>query len=152
MQNVIQKFGQSSIVFKKPAILSKNLKILMSFNYPTVQYFLLKLRTHFLLTNVCKRMYEIFFILFRSWAICKELKRSGIYTRWYLRFLHFLLITQDLGKIKKNPEQLFVDIIKQKTGAKFQQKMWSYMVVGLCQIFWFFRQKTWFLGNNRSLP
>ena len=26
----------------------------------------------FLLTNVCKRLYENFFILFRSWVICKN--------------------------------------------------------------------------------
>ena len=45
MQNAIQKFRQSSIAFKKPGILAENLKTLTSFNYPTVQYFLLKLRT-----------------------------------------------------------------------------------------------------------
>ena len=39
MQNRIQKFGQSSIVFKKPSNLSENLKTLPSSNYPTVQYF-----------------------------------------------------------------------------------------------------------------
>ena len=48
MQNTIQKFRQSSIVFEKPGILPENLK---SSNYPTVQYFLLKLRTRFLLTT-----------------------------------------------------------------------------------------------------
>ena len=37
MQNPIQKFSQSSIVFEKTGILSKNLKILTSSNYPTVQ-------------------------------------------------------------------------------------------------------------------
>ena len=37
MQNSKQKFGQSSVVFKKPGILSKNLKTLTSSNYPTVQ-------------------------------------------------------------------------------------------------------------------
>ena len=26
------------------------------------------------------------------------------------------------------------------------------MVVGACQSFPFFRQKTWFFGNNRGLP
>ena len=66
MQNPIKKFRQSSIVFEKPGILSENLKALTSFNYPTVQYFLLKLRTRFLLTNVYKRVCGIFFILFRS--------------------------------------------------------------------------------------
>ena len=52
MQNAIQKFRQSSIVFGKPGILSENLKTLTSFSYPTVQYFLLKLLTFFLLTIV----------------------------------------------------------------------------------------------------
>ena len=77
MQNPIQKFRQSSIVFEKRDILSENLKTLTNFNYPTVQHFLLKLRTHFLLTNVCKRVCGIFLILFRSWVICEKLKRPG---------------------------------------------------------------------------
>ena len=50
MQKAIQKFIQSCIGFEKPGILSENLKTLTSSNYPTVQYFLLKLRTRFLLT------------------------------------------------------------------------------------------------------
>ena len=60
MQNTIQKFRQSSIVFEKPGILPENLKTLTSSNYPTVQYLLLKLRTRFLLTNVYKRVVGIF--------------------------------------------------------------------------------------------
>ena len=60
MQNVIRKFRQSSVVFEKPGILPENLKTLTSSNYPTVQYFLLKLRTRFLLTNVYKSMCGIF--------------------------------------------------------------------------------------------
>ena len=50
MENAIQKFRQSSIVFEKPGILSENLKTLTNSNYLTVQYSLLKLRTPFLLT------------------------------------------------------------------------------------------------------
>ena len=65
MQNAIQKFRQNSIVFEKPGILSENFKNLTSPNYPTVQYFLLKLCTRFLLTNVYKSVWD-FFILFRS--------------------------------------------------------------------------------------
>ena len=65
MQNTIQKFRLSSIVFEKPGILSENLKVLTSSNYPTVHYFLLKLRTRFQLANVYKRVRD-FFILFRS--------------------------------------------------------------------------------------
>ena len=60
MQNAIQNFRQSSIVFEKSGILSENLKILTSSNYPTVQYFLLKRRTRFLLTKVYKRICGIF--------------------------------------------------------------------------------------------
>ena len=37
MQNIIQKFRQSSIVFEKPGIMSKNLKILANSNYSAVQ-------------------------------------------------------------------------------------------------------------------
>ena len=66
MQNVIQKFRQSSIVIEKQGIWFENLKTLTSSNYPTVQYLLLKRRTRFLLTNVYKRIRGIFFILFRS--------------------------------------------------------------------------------------
>ena len=43
----MQKFRQSSIIFEKPGILSKNLKTLTSSNYRAVQYFLLKLHTRF---------------------------------------------------------------------------------------------------------
>ena len=65
MQNIIQKFRQNSIVFEKLAILSESLKTLTSSNYPTVQYFLLNLRS-FLLTNVYERVRGTFLILFRS--------------------------------------------------------------------------------------
>ena len=39
---------------------NENLKTLTSSNYPKVQYFLLKLRTPFLLTNVYERVCAIF--------------------------------------------------------------------------------------------
>ena len=39
MQNAIQKFRQSSIVFEKEGILFENLKTLTSSNYPTVPIF-----------------------------------------------------------------------------------------------------------------
>ena len=64
MQNAIQKFRQSSIVFEKPGILPENLKTLTSSNYPTVQYFLLKLHKRFLLTIVYKMVCEILFYFF----------------------------------------------------------------------------------------
>ena len=42
---------------------------------------------------------------------------------------------------KKNPEYSFLNIIKKKTCAKFQQKILNSMVVGARQSFQFFRQK-----------
>ena len=90
MQNTIQKSRQSSIVFEKPGILSENLKTLTSSNYPTVQYFLLKLRTRFLLTNVYKR-YAGFFLFYL------DLKKDLVSTN---SFFTLLLITQDLNKRK----------------------------------------------------
>ena len=130
MQNTIQKFRRSTIVSEKPDILSENLKTLTSSNYLTVQYFWLKLRTRFLLTNAYKRVCGIFFISFRSWVICKNLKRSGFYTLVFT----LLLITQDLNKIKKNLRPPFVDITKSKMCANFQQKMLNFMLVGARQI------------------
>ena len=59
MQNPIQKFRQSSSAFEKPGILSKKLKTLASSSHHKVQYFLLKLRTSSLLTNVYKRDLEL---------------------------------------------------------------------------------------------
>ena len=118
MQNPKQKFRQSSIVSEKPGILSENLKTLTSSNYPTVQYFLLKLPTRFLLTNVYKSVSGIFFILFGSSVICKNQNRSGFYT-----LVFYIVINNSRSKqTKKNPEHPFWDIIKWKTCAKFQQK------------------------------
>ena len=128
--------------------MAENLETFTSSNYSTVYDILLKLLTHFQLTNDYKSVCRISFILFRSLVICKKLKRPGFYT---LAF-YILLITQDLNKNKKNPEHPFVDIIKWKTCSKFQQKVLNSMVVGAHQSFQLFRQKTWFLGNNRPLP
>ena len=72
MQNAIQKFKHSSIAFEKPDILSENLKTLTSSNYTTVQYFLLKLCSRFLLAIVSKSVSGIVVVLFRSWVICKN--------------------------------------------------------------------------------
>ena len=99
MQNTIQKFRQSTIVLEKSGILSENLKTLTSSSYPTAQYFLLKLHTRFLLTNVYKRVVGIFIILFRSWVIWKSYKNL-ISTH---SFFTLLLITQDLNKTRKIP-------------------------------------------------
>ena len=102
MQNPIQKFKQSSIVFEKPGIFSENLKNLTSSNYPTVQYFLLKLRTRFLLTNVYKRVCGIF-LFYLDLELFAKIKKDLVSTH---SFLTLLLKNQDLNKMKKIPHTL----------------------------------------------
>ena len=53
------------------------------------------------------------------------------------QFFTLLLITQDLNKIKKNPEHPFADIVKYKTYKKFQQNILSFIVAGARQSFRF---------------
>ena len=60
MQNPIQKFRQSSIVFEKLGILFRKLKTLTSSNCRRVEYFLLKFYTRFVLTIIYKRVFGIF--------------------------------------------------------------------------------------------
>ena len=101
----MQKFRQNSIVFEKPGILSENLETLTSSNYPTVQYFLLKLRTRFLLTNVYKRVCGIF-LFYLDLELFAKIKKDLVSTH---SLFTLLLISQDLNKIK-NPAHPFVDI------------------------------------------
>ena len=95
MQNTIQKFRQSSIVFEKPGILPEKLKTLASSNYPRVQYFLLKLRIRFLLTNVFKRVCGIF-LFYLDLELFAKIKKDLVSTH---SLFTLSLITQDLNKI-----------------------------------------------------
>ena len=95
MQNHIQKFRQSSIVFEKPGALSENLKTLAS--YVTVQCFLLKLPSRFSLANVYKKVCRSFlFCLDRE--VFAKIKKDLVSTHL---FFTLSLMTQDLNKIKK---------------------------------------------------
>ena len=98
MQNTIQKFRQSCIGFKKIDILSENLQTLTNSNYPTVLYFLLKLRIHFLLTNAYKRVYVIF-LFFLDLELFTNILKNLVSTH---SLFTLLLITQNLNKIKKS--------------------------------------------------
>ena len=82
MQKTLQKFRQSSLVFEEPGILSENLKTLTNSNYSTVQYFLLKLRTHFLLTNVYKSVYGILLDL----ELFAKIKKTWFLQTCFLQF------------------------------------------------------------------
>ena len=98
MENPIQKFRQSPIVFGKPRKIwkiSENLKPFTSSNYSTVQCFLPKRRTRLLLTNVCKIVCGIFLFCL-DLELFVKVKKDLIST--YLLFA-LLLITQDLNKL-----------------------------------------------------
>ena len=116
MQNTIQKIRQSSTVFEKPGILPENLKFLTSSNYPTVQHFLLKLRTLILLTIVHRREYGIFLFYLDLELFSKIKKIPGFYPLVFCTFVNNSRSKQN----KKNPTQSFIDITKYKTCAKFQ--------------------------------
>ena len=66
-------------------------------------------------------------IFFLDLELFAKIKKDLVST--HLSFT-LLLITQDLNKIKKNSTYAFVDIIKYKTCAKFQQKILISMAVG----------------------
>ena len=136
MQNPIQKFRQSSIVFEKPGILFENLKTQASSNYPTVQYFLLKLCTRLLLTNVYKRVRRIFLVCLVIESFAK------IKNTWFLHthFFNIFINNSRSKQNKKNLEHSLVDIIKQKRYAQFQQK-----ILELVKVFNFSDKKPGFL-------
>ena len=115
----MQKFRQSSIVFKRSCILFKNFKALRSSNYPTVQYFLLKLRTPFLLTNVFNKVCGILFYFVQIVSYFQKLKRPGFQILLFDIFINNSRSKQN----KKNTELTFLNIVKQKMGAKFQQQI-----------------------------
>ena len=118
MQNPKQKFRQSSIAFEKPGILPENLKTLTSSNYPTVQYFLLKLRTCFTLTNVYKRVCGIFLFCLDLQLFAK-IKKNLVSTH---SFITFLLITRDLNEMKKIPNTLLQTLQSRKCVHNFSKK------------------------------
>ena len=137
MKNTIQKFKQSFIAFEKPGISSENFKILTSSNYPTAQYFLLKLRLSFLLINVYKRVCGTFLLCLDP-ELFGKIKKDRISTNsfftlyyfiFYITLLHFdtlisfhTLIFQDLSKIKQIPHTLLWTLLSRKRVPNFSQK------------------------------
>ena len=143
----MQKFRQSSTVFEKPSILSENLETLTRSDYHTVQYFLLKPRTRFLLTNVYKRVC-------RSFLFCLDLELfAKIRQTWFLHTRFYIFSNNSRSKKnKKIPNSLFQTLLSRKRVQNFSKKISNSMVVRARQSFQFFRKKIWFLGNNRPLP
>ena len=118
MENLKQKFRESSIVFEKLGILSKKSETLTSSNCRRVEYFLLKFCTRFRLTIVYKSVFGIFFFIwFRSRVICK-LQNNLVSTVTETIFINNSRPKQN----KKYPEHPFVEIVKQETCVNFSKK------------------------------
>ena len=128
MQNSIQKFMQ--IYFWETRYFIWKFENFDKFtNYHRFDIFL-KLCTRFLLTNVYKSMFRIFFILFKSWVI-----RPGFYT-----LVLYIFINNSRSKqSKKIPNTILLTLLSTKRLQKFEQKTLNSMVVGAHQSFQFFR-------------
>ena len=117
---------------------------LLKFNFIAVYLLwssLLKLRIRFLRINVYKRVFGNY-STFLDLELLPKLKLPG----FYILVFAFLLITQDLNKIQKNPKHPFVDIVWNEWKMSSKQK--NSVVVEARQSFQFFTRITWFLGNN----
>ena len=105
MQNPIQKFKQSSIVFEKPGILSENLKTLTSSNYLQFNIFCWNF-THVSYLPMSTKGCLGFFLF------CLDLelfaKRPGFYALAFYIFINNSRSKQNW----KNPEHPFLGIVK----------------------------------------
>ena len=72
----------------------------------------------------------------------KNWKRPSFYLLTETRFFYIFINNSRSNQIKKNPEQLLVDIVKQEMCANFLLKILNSVVVGAHQSFQFFRQIT----------
>ena len=103
MQNLIQKLTQSSIVFEKPGILSKNLKTLTSSNYHTVQYFFSETSHTFTPYQCLQKGVWDFFKFCLDLELFAKIKKDLVSKHL---FFTLLSITQGLNKIKKISNKL----------------------------------------------
>ena len=85
------------------------------------------------------------FLFYLDLELFAKIERPGFYKTTFIN-------NSRSKQNKKSPTHNFVEITKWKTCGKFQLIILKSMVVGACRSFPFFRQKTWFLGNNRGLP
>ena len=72
MQNPIQKFRQSSIVCEKPSILPKKFENFDELQLPYSSMFFAETSLTVLAYQCLQKSVRNFFLLFRSWVICKS--------------------------------------------------------------------------------
>ena len=108
MQNTIQKFRESSIVFEKTGIFSENWKLGRTPTILQFNIFCWNFAHAFYLPMSAKGCVGIFFISFRSWITCQSLKIPGFYTLVFYTFINNSRSKQN----KKDPTHPLVDITK----------------------------------------
>ena len=106
MQNTIQAFRQSSIVFEKPGILSENWKLCWAPTILPFNIFYWNLAHVFYLPMSTKGCVGIF-LFYLDLELFAKIKKDLVSTHL---FFTLLLITQDLNK--KNHTHHVVDITK----------------------------------------
>ena len=87
MQNTMQTFRQSSIVFEEPGIFVWKFENFEELQLSYSSIFFAE-TSHMFSTYHCqKKGFLVFFILFRSWVICKIIKRPGFYKLFFYIFI-----------------------------------------------------------------
>ena len=102
MQNPRPKFNQSFIISEKPDNLSEKLKTWWAPTTIVFNIFGWNFARLFLLKNVRKRVFGIFFILLRLWVINKNVNNLVSASAQKSGLFNVLQITQDLSNIKKS--------------------------------------------------
>ena len=108
MQNAMQKFRQSSIVFERPGKLSENLKL---WRAPTILQFTISCWNfaHVFYLPLSKEGWVGLFSFYLDLELFAKIKKDLVSTH---SFFTLLLITQHLNKIKKNLMHPFEDVTK----------------------------------------
>ena len=135
MQNVVQKFRQSSIVFEKPGILSKNEKTLTSSATLQFNIFCRNFAHVCYLTMSTKRGLG-FFQFCLDLELLINMWKNVVSTH---SFLTFFINNSRSKQNKEKSRHTFVDIGKQETCVKFQQKVLNCRILGARQNFQIFR-------------
>ena len=128
MHKLMPKFIQSSIISKKPGYLSEKLKTLPSWNFAHVSY----------LTMSTKGCSEFFLFCLDLQLLIKKCKKWVCRNQVFFVFANNSRSKQNNKKILNILLQTFIT----KKHLRSSSKNIELYVVGVCQSFQFFRQKT----------
>ena len=119
-------------------------------NYHRVYYFFLKFCTCSYLARFAEGWSKYFWFCLDLKLLAKLKKKPGL-SEWVETSSFFIFPYNSRPKKIETFEHSFVDTGNWETCANFQQEALNSMVVRAPSNFQFFRQITWFPGNNRAL-